>query len=264
MTAEAMARNTRHGRMWVPVADKYIGKALDFYGEYSWNEVEVFRQIVKPGMWALDIGANIGVFTLELSRLVGADGRVTAFEPQAMIFELLRTNCEANYVGNAMLVHAAVGAHAAKMAAPDVDYAVEGNFGGVEMGVGSATVPVVTLDGLNLPACHFIKLDVEGAEIEALTGGTKMIVRERPIIYVENDRKEKSPALISLLTELGYNMFWHLAPMFNPENFAGETEELWPGMVSVNMLCVPQEHRVALQGFPVVEGPDDRPEGLNE
>ena len=57
-------------------------------------------------------------------------------------------------------------------------------------------VPVVTLDGLSLPACHLLKIDVEGMEREVPAGGRELIERCRPVIYLENDRAENSAELI--------------------------------------------------------------------
>ena len=256
--------NTRHGRMWIPIKDRYIGRSLDFYGEYSELEVKVFEQVLRPGMWALDVGANIGAFTLPMAKFVGAEGRVFAFEPQPEIFEILRCNCGVNGVNNAILLNAAAGNRSGEIDLPNVNYAVDGNFGGVGLGEGLRKASVATIDGLNLPRCDFMKVDVEGMELEALEGAEETIQRFRPIIYVENDRKEKSAALISFLLANGYGLRWHVPLLFNPDNFAGEHSDLWPGLGSVNMLCVPSEYKIEIRGFDDVDGPDDRPPGLKE
>ena len=194
--------------------------------------------------------------------MVGTEGRVIAFEPQPAIFGVLKANCEANKVSNAVLVNAAVGDESGEISVPDVDYGVKGNFGGVALGAGQFSVPMVTIDGLNLPACAFMKIDVEGMEYEALTGAEETIQRFRPLMYVENDRREKSARLISLLQSFGYKLYWHTPPLFNPLNFAGEEENFWPGIVSQNMLCVPVEYKSEVNGFEEIEGPDSWPECL--
>src|ERR1039458_3998490 len=68
------------------------------------------EQRIRPGMRVVDIGANIGLYTLLLSRLVGKCGTVTAIEPDPCNFELLKTNCAFNSVTNVVLHHAAAGA----------------------------------------------------------------------------------------------------------------------------------------------------------
>jgi hypothetical protein len=118
---------------------------------------------------------------------------------------------------------------------------------------------VVTLDGLALPACHALKIDVEGMEAEVLRGAAATITRCRPALYVENDRRERSAALIALIGGQDYAMWWHLPPLFVPDNFAGEAADDFPGIVSINMLCLPRERAITVAGLRPVSGPDDRP-----
>lgn len=252
-----VSRLTRHGQMFVPVKDQYIGKSLDFYGEYSEGEVQLFEQIVQPGMWVCDIGANIGAFTLPLSKRVEEQGRVIAFEPQPAVFHLLHANCERNKVKNAVLFNAAAGAESGKAHVPDVDYEEERNLGGISLTDEGTEVPLITIDSLNLPRCDFMKIDVEGYEAEVLKGATRTLEFQRPILYVENDRIEKSHDLIALIMERGYDLWWHTPAMFNKDNFAGRLDNLWSEMCSVNMLCIPKGFTVDLRGFQEVDGPDD-------
>ncbi|HMF07947.1 MAG TPA: hypothetical protein VKJ00_02350, partial [Thermoanaerobaculia bacterium] len=55
--------------------------------------------------------------------------------------------------------------------------------------------------------------------------------------------------LMRLIDRLEYRMFWHLPPLFNPKNFKSERANIFPGVVSVNMLCIPREAKLALEGF---------------
>lgn len=86
-------------------------------------------------------------------------------------------------------------------------------------------------------------------EADVLRGAPRFIERFRPIMYVENDRVEKSEALIAALWEYGYRLFWHLPPLFNPENFNGVSEDVFGGVVAANMLCVPREKAIGVSGF---------------
>ena len=65
---ETKSGNTLHGPMTWIASDVYIGKALEAYGQYSMHETAVFKNFVPPGSTALDVGANIGVFTIALAR----------------------------------------------------------------------------------------------------------------------------------------------------------------------------------------------------
>jgi FkbM family methyltransferase len=252
----------RHGEFLLPTNDTIIAKSMERYGEYSEDEVRVFEQIIRPGSWVLDVGANMGVFTIPLSRIVGPEGRVIAFEPQPAMFGVLRANCELNEAANAILFHAATDTHGGSIKMPVVDYSVTGNFGSLTLGSGDLEVPALSIDSLALPFCHFMKIDVEGMECQTLVGAEQTIQQHRPIIYVENDRKENSHGLISLLRNLRYKMWWHLSPVVRDDNFKRAPIGPFKAMVSVNMICVPEEFAVKLEGFAEVEGPLSRPSEL--
>ena len=81
-------KDCRHGKLSYLINDAYIGRSLDVYGEYSEGELELFRQFLRPGDVAADIGANIGALTVGMARLVAPGGAVVAFEPQRTIFEI--------------------------------------------------------------------------------------------------------------------------------------------------------------------------------
>ena len=102
-------------------------------------------------------------------------------------------------------------------------------------------VPLITIDGLNLRDCQFIKLNIEGMETEALRGAAATIGRFRPILYVENDRQARSAPLIGLVQSYGYRLYWHLPPLWRADNFRADTEDIFGGKVSVNMICIPAE-----------------------
>jgi ADP-heptose:LPS heptosyltransferase len=76
-------------------------------------------------------------------------------------------------------------------------------------------------------------------EADVLRGAAETLKRCKPILYVENDRLQKSVALITLLRELEYEMYWHAPKLFNPNNFRGHKENVLVGCNTINMLCVP-------------------------
>ncbi len=199
-------KTCRYGTMVFNTFDRYLGRGLDLYGEFSEGEVEMFRQLVRPGDTVLDVGANIGAHTLFFARQVGPKGAIYALEPQRVVFQTLCANMALNSVTNVWCLPCAAGAEPGETTVPRGDYTQSGNFGGVSVG-GSAQgerVPVVTVDGLNLPACRLIKIDVEGAEEHVLRGAVQTIERLRPVLYVENDRKERSGGLVRFIAGLGY------------------------------------------------------------
>ena len=115
------------------------------------------------------------------------------------------------------------------------------------------TIKKITVDSLGLAACQFIKLDVEGMKIMALTGAQETISKFRPIMYVENDRKENSEALIRLIASFGYRMYWHLPPLFNPDNYNKSPENVFGNIVSKNMLCFHRDKKINILGMSEVE-----------
>jgi len=238
--------------------DIYVGGSLALYGEFSHSESELFGRLIGPGQIVVEAGANIGVHTVDLARLVG-HGQVYAFEPQRLVFQTLCANLALNQITNVFAYQAGLGAARGAITVPPMPYTERNNFGGVSLMVGGEgdVVELATIDALNLPHCHFVKIDVEGMECEVLKGGAETIANYSPLIYVENDRAQRSEELLRLLESMGYDLYWHLAPFFNPRNFAGDLTNHFPeGLVSINVLCIP-DGRVLDINLPRVLGPTD-------
>lgn len=232
--------------------DIYIGRAIEKYGEFSSLEMQVLKQLCAPSDVVIEVGANIGGHTVGLARRVGQQGRVLAFEPQRLVFQTLCANVALNSLVNVDCYWAALGTKAGVVIVPEPNPAQQNNFGGLSL-LGAQQgqqVDCFTLDRfISLPRVRLIKIDVEGMEADVLGGGLELIQKFKPFLYVENDRIEKSEALMHLISSLGYRMFWHLPPLFNADNYYAETENIYPGIVSVNMICVHQESPIKIDGF---------------
>lgn len=237
--------------------DVYIGKSMDLYGEFSEGEIQVFQQILKPGMMVVEVGANIGAHTVFLAQAVGPAGRVLAFEPQRVVYQTLCANIALNSITNVDCRNAAVGEAPGQLLVPQLDYTQENNFGGLGLGEyqSGEQVPIVTLDSFGLTHCAMLKIDVEGMEKNVLEGAKATIARCQPVLYVENDRKDRSAALIRMIDSLGYNMYWHLPPMFNPDNFNRNPVNVFGNIVSINMICCTKAGNHNINGLPPVEVP---------
>jgi FkbM family methyltransferase len=244
-------RMCRTGPMLYNKYDIYMGGSLQKYGEFSVGEQQIFAQVVQPGALVVEVGANIGAHTVELARLAGHDGEVHAFEPQRIVFQALCANLALNQFANVFARQAAVGEKAGTITVPPLDPAVRTNFGGVSLqGVTfGESVPLVTLDSLDLPACQFLKVDVEGMEVEVLNGSEQLIETHRPIMYLENDRIERSEELLGIVERLRYTAYWHFPRVFNPDNYFGDAENVFGDIASVNILCVPNETKLAVAGL---------------
>lgn len=237
-------KRCRWGEIIYRPNDLYIGRSLDLYGEFSEGEVSLFRALVKPGQTVLDIGANIGVHTLPLARLVGPSGKVLAFEPQRTVFYMLCGNVAQNNFDQVHCFHAAVGEAAGEIAVPELDGAADQNFGGLELSQASPVktkVPLLRIDDLRLAACHFIKIDVEGMERQVLLGARETISRFRPLLYLEDDRVDRSAALRECLADLGYEIYTHRPPLFNANNFAANRQNVFPNIISANLYAHHQQ-----------------------
>lgn len=253
-------RQCRHGLLMFNRHDIYVGGSIGKYGEFSENEAILFRRIVRPGMQVIEVGANIGAHTVELSRLVGSEGSIHAFEPQRLMFQCLCANLALNQCGNVFAYQVGVGDRKGEIYVPKVSYESSNNFGGLSLTsekTDGEKVALERIDDLHLPGCDFLKIDVEGMECDVLEGARETIGKFRPIMYVENDRENHSKQLIELVMELGYRAWWHLPPLFSPENYFSEKENIFPGIVSINMLCLPQELDNPDFGLVEVEGATD-------
>lgn len=178
------------------------------------------RQHHGDGVVALDCGANIGVHTVEWAKAMTGWGSVLAVEAQERIFYALAGNIAINNCFNAHAIHAAISSEPGTLNIPNPNYLVPSSFGSLELrqrsgnefigqsiDYGAKTVPVskVTLDGLNLGRVDFIKLDIEGMEMEALEGGRQTIERSRPIMLIEKIKTD-SAELQNWLEARGYTV----------------------------------------------------------
>jgi FkbM family methyltransferase len=220
--------------------DLFIGRSMSAYGEWSEGEVSLWRQIVRPGWSVVDVGANVGVFTIPLANIVGASGVALAIEPQRQLYQMLNGNLALNQITNVYTMHGALGEKSGIINVPAIKYSTSGNFGGVELGASTGeVVRVSTLDQiLEGRAVQFIKIDVEGMERQLIAGGIRTLGNKRPILFVENDRKEKSEELIRSLVDMDYRMYWHVVRLFNSQNFFGNTDNVFGTTCSFNMLCI--------------------------
>jgi FkbM family methyltransferase len=245
----------RYGRMLFNRNDRYIGKSLSLYGEFSEGEVDLFRQVVQPGSVVVEVGANIGTHTLFFARQVGLEGAVIAFEPQRVVFQSLCANMALNSVTNVQCFQQAVGAEQGEISVPVLDASRENNFGGLslESGRPGESTPLVTIDSLKCSRCTLLKVDVEGMERQVLAGAANTIAKCRPILYVENDRPEKAASLVRFIDGLGYAMYWHLPPLFNLDNFRKNPQNVFGDTVSMNMVCIHKSIPQNIDGLRPVE-----------
>jgi FkbM family methyltransferase len=202
-----------------------IDLAIYLFGQFEPPTAAACARHVRPDWCVLDIGANIGAHTLNLARLVGAQGKVIAFEPTAYAFAKLQRNLALN-PALAPRVTALQCFLGSADAAPAIDrvYAGWPLAGGRELHPKHRGEPMSTqgatmrrldsvLDALGRPRVGFVKLDVDGYECEVLAGAAAMLARDRPVFvlelspYVLVERGASLERLMGFFVPLGYRFY---------------------------------------------------------
>ena len=231
----------RNGFLLYNKNDMYIGKSIEKYGEFSQLEAKLFEQICRDKDVVIEVGANIGAHTINLSKLVG-EGTIIAFEPQRLVFQSLCANLAINSISNVYAFQEAVSNENGTIMIPECDFTKTNNFGGIniENAKKGTLVNKIKLDNFvnRISSLKLLKIDVEGMEIGVINGAIELIKKFKPIIYVENDRQEHSKNLIELLWSLDYKLYWHLPKLYNENNYFKEKENIFKNLISVNMFCV--------------------------
>lgn len=197
-------------------ADAAVSLTAAGTGRYEPHLVPVLARYVRPGMTALDVGANIGIHTMALGRLVGPAGRVIAVEPSSENCRLLLASARENGLTN-LEVHPValdesegwsyltghIGSNAGLLSVSDSLF-VEG---------GGWIVPTRRLDDLVTGDVQLMKLDVEGAEGRVVHGGIRTIERCRPVVISEFScemlrrvSRVEPVEYLSLFTHRGYRI----------------------------------------------------------
>jgi FkbM family methyltransferase len=172
------------------------------------------------GVVAIDCGANVGVHTIEWSRAMYGWGEVLSFEAQEKIYYALAGNIAINNCLNATARLAAVGDHCSIINIPEPDYLIPSSFGSFELKESNSnefigqeinykktkSIPLLSIDSLDLKRIDFIKIDVEGMEIEVLNGAKVSIGANHPIMFIEIVKSNRS-MIEEFLISNGYKLF---------------------------------------------------------
>jgi FkbM family methyltransferase len=214
-SGETWAR-VAEGVVWVSMGD-YVGRSAWFTGDLDRKLTAICRRLVHPGEVVVDIGANVGIVTLLLSKLVGPGGRVHSFEPNPAMQRALDRMVESNGLGNVTLHRTALGARAGEL-----DLVIPaGNAGAASLarqdGPGErCRVPVATLDSIaelrDQPGIRLMKLDVEGFELDVLRGAAVLLKRQAVDVVVFELNQRATPdwrdePVVQLLAEHGYDFY---------------------------------------------------------
>lgn len=180
------------------------------------------RQYFGDSVVAIDGGANIGVHTIEWARHMYGWGEVLAFEAQEVVFYALAGNIALNNCLNARAMLCALGAQDGNIIVPRPDYFVHSSFGSLELRQQDANeyigqhvsynpaqglrVAMAAIDSLGLTRVDFIKLDVEGMEVEVLRGAKNTLHALKPMLLLEVVKSDQT-VIQQLLGEREYRLF---------------------------------------------------------
>jgi len=150
------------------------------------GEIRVLQSLARPGMIAIDAGANKGLTTAALATGVAPDGHVYAFEPVPEYYERLWNNLSRNGIENVTAYRAALSDRAGEL-----PFYVHGEGSGItaEEGAEMLTVQAVSIDQFlrreRIPRVDIISLDCEGSELLVFKGAQKTLREQRPLVFCE-------------------------------------------------------------------------------
>lgn len=203
-------------RLIVHTNDVGVGFPLLLKGEYEKTQTEIFLSTLKPEDTVLDIGANIGYYTVLAGKAVGQKGRIIAFEPDRENNILLDKNITLNKLTNVTVINKAVSRSTATL---EFNSAPNKAESGLSQGkeTGSYTVCAIALDDFlssqNFKKINVIKIDIEGAEIGALEGGRKELSKMKDVtLFIEYNPAslklyQKDPTeLLAIISDFGFTI----------------------------------------------------------
>ena len=240
-------KQCRYGPLMYLPNDTSIGRTIDLYAEVGYHEVEYYKQLLSLGDVVVDAGAHIGTVAVPLAQTVGSTGKVFAVEAYTYISYILSANIVLNNLHNVRVINAVAANNSTVLyfQYEELFERVANDFAGMQLSPDTTSLPVpsIAIDDMSLERLNFLKIDVEGMEPDVLQGAKKTIERCRPWLSIEiNWHVREIVEFLSSLPDYDCRMFQ--PPWFNKDNFAGNTEDAWPGLVSKNLICFPQERSV--------------------
>ncbi len=221
---------TKAGRFMVFPNDA-LGKCLIENGEFEPHFAQLIKNIIKPGDLCLDVGANLGYHTIEMSKATGPTGKVISFEPLRIIFQQMCGNCFLNDLRNVFPLNFAVGDTNGAIQMDPVNYDAGGvNIGMTKVGGGGDHVMIKRLDSMGLQKVAFIKLDVQGCEVKFLDGAAQTIAASRHVMFVEVENNwlqffgSDSAKLLNKFLSMGY-MLLRINTAYNRDHLAVPLEK---------------------------------------
>jgi len=205
--------------MWVDLGDRFVSFGC-LFDHYEPIETRFVTAVLRPGDVFIDVGANVGWFTMPASTLVGEEGRVHAFEPRADTADYLAKTVVLNELQKQVTVHrfALSDAEGHRLLVWTRNTENPGGYFVVDQvptpEMEAQPVLLRPLDDLRLQRVDFMKVDVEGAEMRVFRGAQATLEKCRPVVLSElspdmlKRGSDVTPeAVFSLFETMGYRIF---------------------------------------------------------
>lgn len=228
------------------------------------NDMAIVKGIVTRGDSVIDIGANFGVYSALLSKLTGEDGEVFSFEPIPLTYEILLNNVQKLSLVNVKTFEYAISEKDGSGVMVIPKWSVSGNENFYQASLRSQStieetlrevqVGLRKLDSLfrgHLKRIAFIKIDVEGHELQVIEGAKLLISQSRPVLLIEVSGSPDNVGcsaftLFEQLKKEGYSAYWYdgvtlkrRSPHDNSINYFFFTTDQLADFMAVNKGAIP-------------------------
>ncbi len=237
--------------------------SFEIFKGFEEDELDFLQRYLKPGGCFIDVGANVGLFSLYAAKSLGPNGRIMAFEPSSNTANKFRKNLELNKITGVEIVQKGLSFEPGrlKLMVAEEGYDAFNSFAAPSMGGTAATeeVEVTTLDAfaaeksLRPAEVDLMKIDVEGWELSVLKGGRDFFTSpDAPVLLVEFTETNARNAGTScaelsayLTRELGYKLYRYV-----PESKLLKEETPGQSYPYINLIAS-KGNRPALQSFSI-------------
>ncbi len=213
--------------------DKGISKELQVFKTHEPLVTNLLNKTLKPGMTCIDIGGNIGYYVLQECSIIGKNGRVIAFEPSPRNFNFLNENLKINNISNVESFNFAIGDMSGQKKfllteASNSSHIVDDSFEDYD----TISVKMMTLDEFlienNVEKIDFLRMDIEGSEVEAYAGMKQTIKKFKPSILMEVHNSylgtKKTIEFLTKLKQDGYDAQYYISRNVDV-SFIGNVDE---------------------------------------
>jgi len=220
----------------------------------DYQDIYFLKSIIGAGNYCVDIGAHLGYYTIELSRLVKDSGKVYAIEPMTKFNHTLQNLLRKKHIRNIEIHQLALGGDGeyVEMGIPEVNNIKKFGYARVMQSnvylkyIESEKVRNERGDNLfeNLPRLDFIKCDVEGLEVQVFASTLKTIAKHRPVLLCELADKNERIKLYEMLLPFSYKVYFLENKMLYPMDVYGDKKP-----ISHNHYFIPPLHLERLKDY---------------